>query len=439
MGFAAVRNRLFGAHRRLLFRSYLILVAGLLAVAIVLNIAFSRFQSTTAADEDPWVESTLRLVEAQLAGEPVDRLDAIAAELSERIGMPVRLIASDDVALGESGTPTTGSYVDADGDTVYLYESPSLGGLISLGPVAPPENPVLLKLLPPIFYLSIFVLVGVWLRPLLRDIDLISAAARRFATDYREPTEVAERTTTLTNLAEHVDGMSVRLSGLIQSQKELIAALSHEMRTPLARIRFALAVLAPESGKDVQPRLRALNDDVQEIDDLIATMLDYARLDHPDLRMSRQDVPVSAWLSEVVERYSELDKQIDVVDASAPELANMDRRLMTLAANNLLSNAVRYGNERIRLSILESPEGYELRVEDDGDGVPERERDTVFKAFTRLDDSRTRETGGYGLGLAIVARIAALHGGTTSVTESADLGGARFSLTWPRRTGLDSA
>ena len=71
-----------------------------------------------------------------------------------------------------------------------------------------------------------------------------------------------------------------------------------------------------------------------------------------------------------------------------------------------------------------------LSVEDDGKGIPESDRETVFKAFTRIDDSRNRETGGYGLGLAIVARIATLHGGAATVDESEELGGARFSLRW---------
>jgi two-component system sensor histidine kinase RstB len=71
-----------------------------------------------------------------------------------------------------------------------------------------------------------------------------------------------------------------------------------------------------------------------------------------------------------------------------------------------------------------------MTVEDDGNGIPEAERDTVFKAFTRIDDSRNRETGGYGLGLAIVARIAELHGGNASVESSAELGGAKFVLRW---------
>src|SRR5690606_7170168 len=87
---------------------------------------------------------------------------------------------------------------------------------------------------------------------------------------------------------------------------------------------------------------------------------------------------------------------------------------------------------QVRIGFESDGKSYALVVEDDGPGIPEAERETVFKAFARLDDSRNRDTGGYGLGLAIVARIAALHGGSARVERSA-LGGARFVVAWPRR------
>lgn len=226
--------------------------------------------------------------------------------------------------------------------------------------------------------------------------------------------------------------MSARLSGLIQSQKELIAALSHEMRTPLARIRFALAVMNNEDRDELRQRIAELDADVQEIDDLIATMLNYARLDHPDLQMNWQRVPIKGWLAEAKEKIG-LFEGVEIQTDIALDDAFMDPRLMSLAISNLLVNACRYAKSEARCSISGSQGGYEIRVEDDGSGIPDAERESIFKAFTRIDDSRNRQTGGFGLGLAIVARIAALHGGEVSVRESEALGGACFVLTWPPR------
>jgi len=320
--------------------------------------------------------------------------------------------------------------IDADGNASYLHEAGSIDMIIRLGPIATPQDSLLLRLLPPLFYLSIFAVVGLWLRPILRDIDAISAGAQRFAADFREPPATAEQTTELTALARNLDDMAARLSGVLRSQKELIAALSHEMRTPLARLRFALAVVADKSDAKLEDRLRAMTDDVQEIDDLVAAMLNYARLDHPDTEMHWQDVPAAAWLSKIVEKSRSDSIRIETDLADAPDTVRMDPRLMELALSNLLVNAGKYAMREARCSLAQRDGHYLMTVEDDGGGVPDGEREKVFKAFTRIDDSRNRDTGGYGLGLAVVARVAGLHGGRASVDASPGLGGARFSIRW---------
>jgi signal transduction histidine kinase len=428
-----VRRLLFGRHGLLLFRSYLFLAAGLLIMATVLDFGFDFLQSYNEPAEDTWLASTFDLIERDLATVPVDERDQRAGELGDIIGFGVRVLQRDDVHSVTGSRGRLPPLVDADGNTSHLRDAPSLNALIRIGPVKPRRDSIFVRLLPPLFYLSIFVIVGLWLRPFFKDINLISGAADRFAADYREPLTTAHATSQLTSLAKNLDAMSARLSGLIQSQKELIAALSHEMRTPLARIRFALAVMGNKGDDELKRRIDELNDDVQEIDQLIATMLNYARLDHPDLRMNWRQVPIEGWLAEIQDKLKQSDKQLAFVTAGSLAAAWMDPRLMGLALSNLLTNACRYATRTVRCSLSESDGSYEIRVEDDGKGIPEAERETVFKAFTRIDDSRNRQTGGYGLGLAIVARIAALHGGNVRVGESKQLGGACFILSWSRR------
>jgi signal transduction histidine kinase len=323
------------------------------------------------------------------------------------------------------------SLVDSEGNTSYLRDAESISAIVRLGPIAAPEDSLLLDLLPPIFYLSIFVVVGLWLRPLLRDINVISKGAQRFAADYRDPPSTAVNTTELTPLAQNIDEMAAKLSGVLRSQKELIAALSHEMRTPLARIRFALAVIDDKAEDALKQKLRAMNEDVEEIDDLVSSMLNYARLDHPDIEMHWQAVPVGNWLDKIIDKAPGDVIRVDKGADSSPDTARMDPRLMELALSNLLVNATKYGEQKVLCASVQEGSNHVLTVEDDGQGVPLDERETVFKAFTRLDDSRNRETGGYGLGLAVVARVAELHGGAVSVDTSPSLGGARFTIRWP--------
>jgi signal transduction histidine kinase len=422
---------LFGDRNRLLFRSYLFLVGGLLLVAIVLDFGFRQLQSQQESDIDRWLESTLQLIEAELARTPPVQRDAKTTELANTLGIGVQLLARDDVYVNLVADQKLTPLVDADGNTSYLHDAASIDAIVRLGPLVAPRESLLLELLPPVFYLSIFVVVGLWLRPLLRDINVISSGANRFAADYREPLSTAEQTTELTPLARNLDQMAARLSGVLRSQKELIAALSHEMRTPLARIRFALAVVDDKADAQLKEKLAAMNDDVQEIDDLVASMLNYARLDHPDIEMHWQAVPMEAWLEKIIDKAPGDTIRIEVRAADAPDKVRMDPRLMELALSNLLVNATRYADSEVRCTLMHVAGDYVLSVEDDGAGIPDAARENIFKAFTRIDDSRNRETGGYGLGLAVVARVAELHGGNAAVDASPELGGARFRLSWP--------
>jgi two-component system sensor kinase ParS len=225
--------------------------------------------------------------------------------------------------------------------------------------------------------------------------------------------------------------MSARVSQLIQSQKEMTAALSHEMRTPLARVRFAAAVLEGEVDESLRGQLRAVNADVQQIDDLISDMLDYARLDHPGLRMSCQNIPLAPWLRQVLVSCPPHEKSVTTSQHNGIDTAWMEPRLMELALSNLLANALRYAKQRVNITVMRDRDLFRLVVEDDGEGIPESDRAAVFRAFTRLDTSRNRDTGGFGLGLAIVARIAALHRGRVVAEASSVLGGARIAMEWP--------
>ena len=432
-----MKNVLHERNRRLLFRSFLILVGGLLLIAIVLDLGFGHLQSREEPDLDRWLESTFHLIEQRLAEAPIQQRERIAATLADDLGVGVQLLERDDVYMNQTSEHRLPALVDADGNTSYLHEAESIDAIIRLGPIAESTDSPLLNLLPPLFYLSIFVVVGLWLRPLLKDINIISDGAQRFAADYREPLSTAGQTTELRALAKNLDEMAARLSGVLRSQKELIAALSHEMRTPLARIRFAIAVIGDRGDEKLHEKLAAMNDDVQEIDDLIASMLNYARLDHPDIKMHWQAVPASAWLEQVTNKSRTDAVQIEGHIEDAPDKVWMDPRLMELALSNLLVNAAKYTENNVRCSLAQKDKHYVLTVEDDGKGIPEDARNKVFKAFARIDDSRNRETGGYGLGLAVVARVAELHGGAASADSSRSLGGACFSICWPQR-GLTS-
>lgn len=425
-----MREWLFGRHRGLFIRSYMVLAGGLLIAAIVLDLGFDALQSRQVRAADPWLVSTFRLMETELASLPVAERDARAAELADALHLEISLLEAGEVSGGAPQTSVPHELESDDGAIYYLWHSAPLNSAIRLGPFHPPRESALVRFLPVLFYGSILLIVGWWLRPLLRDLSVLTNAAQKFATDYREPLETAKETTQLTSLASNLDDMSSRVSQLIQTQKEMTAALSHEIRTPLARVRFAAAVLEGEVEEHLREQLRAVNADVQQIDDLISDMLDYARLDHPGLRMNSQAVPLAPWLKQIAMSAPPHEREVTLAHDGL-ETAWMEPRLMELAVSNLLANALRYAKRQVVISVVRDHSLFRIIVEDDGEGIPESDRATVFRAFTRLDTSRNRQTGGFGLGLAIVARIASLHRGRAVAGTSQPLGGARLAIEWP--------
>jgi signal transduction histidine kinase len=425
-----VKEWLAAGERGLFIRSYMVLAGGLLIVALLLDLGFGALQARQVRAADPWLVSTLRLLEAELAAAAGDARPGIAERLGERLGMNVELLEAGDITSTTSFGGAPQELLDDSGRSYYLWRSESLDAVLRLGPIQPVSESWLMRFLPVIFYGSILLIVGLWLRPLLNDLRVLTDASQKFASDYREPLDTAHRTTQLRSLARNLDDMSARVSQLIQSQKEMTAALSHEMRTPLARVRFAVAILEGEVDERLHLQLRAVSNDVQQIDDLISDMLDYARLDHPGLRMNREAVAVEPWLGQVLASCAPHERSV-AVQHPGIDTVWMEPRLMELALSNLLANALRYARSQVSVELTGGQGWYRLVVEDDGEGIPESHRAAVFHAFTRLDTSRNRETGGYGLGLAIVARIAALHRGRVTADGSARLGGARLSLEWP--------
>lgn len=425
-----MREWLTARNRGLFIRSYVVLAGGLLIAAIVLDLGFDALQSRQVRAADPWLVSTFRLMETDLADLPAAEREAHVATLAAKLGLEINLLEAGEISGAAPLEPVPHELENDDGKIYYLWNSAVLGGALRLGPFEPPRESPLVRFLPVLFYGSILLVVGLWLRPLLRDLSVLTSASQKFATDYREPLSTAPQTTQLTSLATNLDDMSAKVSQLIQTQKEMTAALSHEIRTPLARVRFAAAVLEGQVDESLREQLRAVNTDVQQIDDLISDMLDYARLDHPGMRMNCQAVPLAPWLRQIVASCPPHERAVSVLHDGL-DTAWMEPRLMELAVNNLLVNALRYAKKNVKVSVAREKDLYRLVVEDDGEGIPESARATIFRAFTRLDTSRNRETGGFGLGLAIVARIAALHRGRVLAGASTTLGGAMLALEWP--------
>ncbi|MEN9430787.1 MAG: hypothetical protein RJA86_1646 [Pseudomonadota bacterium] len=272
------------------------------------------------------------------------------------------------------------------------------------------------------------------IHPLEKKIKLVEGAARRIGGgDLGARAEVFGRDE-VSQLAHAFNSMAEHIQRLIDSQRELTRAVSHELRTPVARIRFGMEMLADTDDVDSRfEQLALLDGDITELNKLIDEILTYAKLEQGIPVLDFEAVDLGHLLQKVAKETLALGVKPKVTVILPPEgtVVEAEHRYLHRVLQNLAGNAIRYATSEIRLSAGVYDNCAYIAVEDDGAGIPEKDRERVFQPFTRLDDSRTRASGGYGLGLSIVSRIAFWFGGQIKVEESPTLGGAKFMMTWP--------
>ena len=312
------------------------------------------------------------------------------------------------------------------------------GSVLVMGPI-PMFNWMPFKLAAGITLLSMFLLcLGVYglIVPMQRKIRQVNDALNIMKTGDMSVRVPAEGHDEMACLASSYNSMSDHIHRLIEAQRELMRAVSHELRTPVARIRFAMEMLADED--DYSHRLQQtemIDKDIEALNTLIDEIMTYAKLEQGTPSLDFEKIILVDVLEQVVIETEALKTKMNIQLAalSSDVIVEAERRYLHRVIQNLVGNAIRYGDSRILLSGGIDPNSRMayVCVEDDGPGIPEEDRARVFEAFARLDDSRTRASGGYGLGLSIVSRIAFWFGGSIEVDQSPELGGARFIMSWP--------
>jgi len=234
------------------------------------------------------------------------------------------------------------------------------------------------------------------------------------------------------------NSMADHIQRLMFVQKEMIHAVSHELRTPVARIRFGVQMIEDCPTEDeLQKQVVGIDGDIQELDELIDEILTYARLEQGGPILAFQEADVGAIVEQVVSEQGSVKPEMKIFSeykkgSEVWKISEVEARYIHRSIQNLVGNATRYANGKVKVLCSFDSETCRVDVEDDGPGIPEEDWESVFTPFARLDDSRTRSSGGYGLGLSIVRRILYWHGGQAFLGRS-ELGGAKFSLVWPRK------
>ncbi|EJL03309.1 sensor histidine kinase RpeA [Pseudomonas fluorescens Q2-87] len=428
---------------KLLIRLYLVtIVSYSAAIYLMPELVIRLFHERFLTYNLDYSRGLQTLLVKQFRAVPSEQWPALAAQMDQEFDpLRIELVAIDDGGFSpvEQARLKHGENVVRLGDWAWrtLAVSP-LDEHTAVKMIVPPDPADVSWL-----YWSINVLIGatmlacllLWLRPHWRDLERLKRTAERFGKGHlSERTHIASRSN-IGSLAHVFDTMAGDIENLLNQQRDLLNAVSHELRTPLTRLDFGLALaLSDDLPLASRERLQGLVAHIRELDELVLELLSYSRLQNPARLPERVEVPLDEFIDSILgsvdEDLAAPDVVIDVLLHGTLERFVLDPRLTARALQNLLRNAMRYCEKRIQVGVRVSDRGCEIWVDDDGIGIPDSERERVFEPFYRLDRSRDRATGGFGLGLAISRRALEAQGGTLTA-EASPLGGARFRLWLP--------
>jgi two-component system sensor histidine kinase CpxA len=450
----------------------MVLVSATLVVSVIIT------QSKTADERMRSFVGTVMPLQAQRAAEVFDRegqtglvrhfremeqVGRLHGRLFDAAGQNVLGNASDDgtrelvLLAGRTGRPefqsgTTGRVVAqrAEGPSgreyVLVTERPRppfpfpLPFLVPFGPRRPELGAQALHLL------TVLLVAGVvcfWLaRYITTPVVRLRAAARRLASgelSARVGPALGNRRDELADLARDFDFMAGRIESLVTSERRLLRDISHELRSPLARLNVALGLARQRAGASANGALDRIGCEADRLNTMIGQLLVLARLETGVERIEGVPVDLGRLVRETASdadfEARSLNRAIRLVKCADCKVIGTEA-LLRSAIENVLRNAARYTAEgteaEVELSVLATGRASSavIRVRDHGPGVPEPALNEIFRPFYRLGDDRGRQTGGTGLGLAITERAVRLHGGTVTAFN-ADDGGLVVELSLP--------
>ncbi|WP_372446331.1 sensor histidine kinase [Kribbella aluminosa] len=273
-----------------------------------------------------------------------------------------------------------------------------------------------------------WLMIGQALRPVERIRSRVQGIGSR---DLTERVPVPQTRDEIARLAVTMNEMLDRLETGQTTQRAFVADASHELRSPLATLTAALEVIdADTTGKAWRELRQVMETETDRMRQLVEDLLLLAKADDRGIRMRQTDVDLDDLVEAEIKRLRSSKPELTVKGDVHPVRVTGDPGRLGQVLRNLVDNAARAAHSTVRLTTAERDGAAVITVEDDGDGIPEADRQRVFERFVRLDTSRSRASGGSGLGLSIAREITRAHHGTITLT-SAPTGGTTATITLP--------
>ncbi len=301
--------------------------------------------------------------------------------------------------------------------------------VLSMGPIKPLEHndSIIPYILTTLFYLGIAIVLLLWFWPLLRAVMQLSDALKNIAKG-KLGTRLNKPSIYLNVLFDDVNAMAQQLELLSENNQLFSQAVSHDIRTPLSRILFALEKLGDQNNAISKQVVSSIQMDVLKIESMSKELLHYARLSKSHT-LQHEEIDVVLLIEQVMAGFDHHEINIEFSSNNVPEKLLMDVDLLQKIVNNLLSNAIRFSKKLIRIDLKVKSNTLMLSIEDDGSGMDLG--DKSLNDFCQPFVQKKQSDQHFGLGLAIVSRSVKLLQGEMTMDNQSCYGGARFTVTLP--------
>lgn len=417
---------------RLFWKVYLTIIVSL----VLLVVAGTAIWRLGPGSEDlGWNERRQHFV-ATYFSEPGDRqaLAGDVARLAEALRLDIGIYDADGALIISAGDPLPAEIaaierrrglergyflagrLDDGSRVVARFDDPADGGNS--------RNPFIA-----IAIAAIVIGIGAWplVRSLTGRLERLRGGVESWGNAARLPRVAVEGRDEIAALATGFNRAAERIESLIEAHRSLLANASHELRSPLARLRMAVERQAAQPSEALQAEIVR---NLAEMDELVGEILLASRLERLDAPESTEPVDLLGLAAEEAARADLPEEAISVTGTCRP--VSGDARLLRRMIRNLILNATRHGAPPIEISVAEEPEYAIIRIRDHGPGLPEGSAERIFEPFFR-PQSASEATGGWGLGLALVRQIAEKHGGSVTLEDAAGPGAA-FAVRLPTGT-----
>ncbi|WP_299944938.1 ATP-binding protein [uncultured Microbulbifer sp.] len=276
------------------------------------------------------------------------------------------------------------------------------------------------------FYIALLLLFFLWAFPLIRQLLSLRYATKRFGQGELQQRIPSRKFSYLKEIEAEFNQMALRIESLVDDVKLLSSAVSHDLRTPLARIRFGLDTLAEENDPILRQKYQAkISDHIDDMTTLVETLLTYARLDQIMVSLHSNAIDLVPLIYQCIKANNQFESNISFAHGSRELKIQADAFYIKMIINNLLQNALTYGGGQVLIECMNEGNYCKIYVHDNGKGIDVSLREKIVKPFVRGHQYKTKISG-HGIGLALVKRVLDWHQGHLVIENSTKLTGACF-------------